>query len=101
MYITAYFWLYLGVVGLTLFMRTNNFLLLPAVVVFGVVFENIIMIGITALMETNVAIPASAFRIVMVQIAWAFFTGPVLIMVLKYMDDRWEKYVKSHQKEFA
>lgn len=101
LYATAYFWLYICMLGLTLFIRKNNVLLLPVVVLFGVVFENIVMIGITALMDAGAAIPESAVKIVIGQAVWAVFTGPVLIMAIKYVDDTWEKYANARAKEFA
>ena len=101
LYATAYFWLYVFVLGLTLVIRKNNLLLLPVVALFGVVFENIVMIGITALMDAGAIIPQSAVEIVVGQAVWALFTGPVLIMAIKVVDDRWEKFANAREKEFA
>ena len=101
LYATAYFWLYIFVLGLTLFIRKNNVLFLPVVALFAVVFENVVLIGITALMDAGATIPESAVKIVIGQAVWALFTGPVLILVVKYVDDKWEKYANSREKEFA
>ena len=101
LYATAYFWLYVSILGLTLFVRKNNMLLMPVMALFGVVFENIVMIGITALMDAGAIIPDTAVKIVIGQAVWAFFTGPVLIVAIKHMDDRWEKFANSREKEFA
>ena len=98
---TAYFWLYVSVLGLTLFIRKNNMVLMPAVALFAVVFENIVMIGITALMDTGAVIPQTAVKVVFGQAVWALFTGPVLIIAIKFADDRWEKYASAREKEFA
>ena len=68
---------------------------------FGVVFENVVMISLTAIMDTGAAIPQSAVRIVAGQAVWALFTGPILILAIKYLDDTWEKFAKSREKEFA
>ncbi|MCG6910285.1 MAG: rod shape-determining protein MreD [Deltaproteobacteria bacterium] len=101
MYATVYFWLYLCVTGMTLFIRKNNLLLLPVVALFGVVFENLVMFGITALLDTGATIPESAFTTVAGQALWALFTGPIVILSIRYVDDRLEKFVKSREKEFA
>jgi cell shape-determining protein MreD len=101
LYATAYFWLYVFSLGLTLIIRKNNMLLLPVVVLFGVVFENMVMIGITALMDAGAIIPETAVNVVAGQAIWVLFTGPVLIVAIKYVDDRWEKFAKSREKEFA
>lgn len=101
LYATAYFWLYVAVLGLTLFIRKNNLLLLPVVALFGIIFENFVMIAITALMDTGAIIPESAVKIVVKQAVWALFTGPILIMAIKYLDDGWEKFVNAREKEFA
>ena len=98
---TAYFWLYASTLGLTLFIRKNNMLLMPAIALFGVVFENMVMIGITALMDTGAVIPPTAVKVVIAQAVWAFFTGPVLIVAIKFVDDRWEKFAKARETEFA
>jgi rod shape-determining protein MreD len=100
-YMTAYFWLYVVVVGLTLFMRTNNIMLLPPVVFFGVIFENFVLIGVTILIDPEVSIPSSALRIFAGQAIWAFFTGPLLILAFKLVDKKWNKYVDSRDKEYA
>ena len=76
-------------------------LLMPGIVLFGVVFENLVMIGITALLDTGVTIPDSTVGVIIGQAVWAFFTGPVLIVVIKYVDDRYDKFVSSREKEFA
>ena len=56
---------------------------------------------ITALMDAGAVIPESAAKTVIGQAVWAVFTGPVLIVVIKYVDDRWEKYASARDKEFA
>ena len=101
LYATAYLWLYFCVMGLTLFIRKNNMLFLPVVALFGVVFENFVMIGITALMDAGSIIPESAVKIVIGQAVWALLTGPIVIVVIKYVDDTWEKFDNSREKEFA
>ena len=98
---TAYFWLYVSVLGLTLFVRKNNMLLMPLMALFGVVFENIVIIGITILMDTGATIPQAAVKAVVGQALWAFFTGPVVIVAIKFADDQWEKFANSRKKEFA
>jgi len=98
---TAYFWLYVCTLGLTLFVRKNNMVLMPVIALFGVVFENMVMIGITALMDTGAVIPHTAVKMVIGQAIWALFTGPVLIVAIKFMDDRWEKFASAREKEFA
>jgi len=101
LYLTAYFWLYVFVVGLTLFMRTNNIMLLPPVVLFGVLFENIVLIGIPILLNPASTIPVFTLRVITVQVVWAFFTGPLLILAFKFVDEKWNKYVSSREKEYA
>ena len=92
LYLTAYFWLYVCVVGLNLFMRTNNVMLLPPVVLFGVLFENIVLIGITILLKPSSTIPAFSLRVITVQAVWALFTGPFLIMAFNFVDKKWNKW---------
>ena len=71
------------------------------VALFAVVFENVVLIGITALRDSGATIPESAVKIVIGQAVWALFTGPVLILAVKYVDDKWEKFANSREKEFA
>ena len=101
LYATAYLWLYVAILGLTLFIRKNNVLLLPVIVLFGVIFENLAMIGITTVMDPRAVIPETVAGIIFGQAVWAFFTGPVLILGVKYVDDKLEKFAKSRENEFA
>ncbi len=46
LYLTTYFWLYVGVKGITMFIQVGNRLLIIALIVAnGVLFENLILLG--------------------------------------------------------
>jgi cell shape-determining protein MreD len=101
LYLTSYFWLYVFIVWLIRFMPANNTLILPAIVVFGVVFENTIFLGTMALLDANARLPASSLQTVLVQVIWAVVTGPVLIYVFHRLNVRWEKWLKKFQPEYG
>ena len=83
MYSTTYFWLYGAIAWLIGFLHFKNNLLLPFVVVVGVFLENMVFLGTIKLGHPAGALPGGIFRTVSVQLLWALFTGPLLLLLIR------------------
>jgi len=91
-FLTIYFWLFILVRWMKTFLHAGNTIILPFVVALGVLFENLAFLGMTALLDPDSQVPASALKTVSVQILWAICTGPFVIMFFNYTYKRWNKW---------
>lgn len=84
LYLTTYFWLYVGVKGITMFIQVGNRLLIIALIVAnGVLFENLILLGVFAILGSSQQFAGDALEIVAVQVLWAIFTGSLFLLFFK------------------
>ena len=90
LYGTTYLWLFIGIKWLITFLQLGNFVLLSFVVVLGILMENLIFIGAIVILKTGSTFPAESANIIGVQLFWAMFTGPLLIMFFHHMRMRFE-----------
>jgi cell shape-determining protein MreD len=98
LYLTAYFWLFLGVRWAITFLHVGDSFLLPFVVAVGVLMENMIFLGANVMLEQNLQIAQTMVNTVVVQVLWAVFTGPFFLMLFNYSHRRWDRWT---QKTFA
>lgn len=82
LYLTFYFWLFIGVRFIIRFLRVSNRFLLSAVVVIAVLIENLLMITIFAFFRPAGQLPADAFLVITQQFVWAIATGPLFLLSL-------------------
>jgi len=92
-YSTTYLWLYGGIAWLIGFLHFKNSLLLPFVVVIGVFLENMVFLGTVKLGHPEGALPLGFLRTVSVQLLWALFTGPLLLLLIRDLHCSWTKWV--------
>jgi cell shape-determining protein MreD len=92
-YSTTYFWLYGGIAWLIGFLHFKNNLLLPFVVVVGVFLENLVFLGTVKLGNPDGSLPLGIFRTVSVQLIWAMFTGPLLLLLIRSVHRGWTKWI--------
>ena len=84
LYLTTYFWLYVGVKGITMFIQVGNRLLIIALIVAGgVLFENLISLGAFALLGSRQQFAGDALEIVTIQVLWAIFTGSLFLLFFR------------------
>ncbi len=94
-YITVYFWLFIGVRGLKQYLHAGSILLRPFVIGAGVLFENITFVAALAMLEKNWDIPSVTFRSVFIQTLWAVCTGPFLLMLIDYAYIKTDKWIEA------
>ena len=89
LYLTTYFWFYIGVIGITKLIQVGNrFLILMLIVAAGVLAENLITLGTIAVFGRDQQSPGDAAGIITVKMFWAVCTGPFLVMLLRNMQRR-------------
>jgi len=89
LYLTTYFWLFVGVIGITKLLQVRDRLLvIMLIVAAGVLVENLIFLGTLTILGPEQQLAGNAARTVVVQVAWALWTGPVFLMILKNMQNK-------------
>ena len=83
LFITAYFWIFVLVSWGIKFLHVGNRILILIVAAAGVLIENFIFLGTIAVLGNDSQLPKEVFNIVGVQVLWAIFTGPVLLILIR------------------
>jgi len=101
LYVTAYVWLFIGVRWAITFLHVGDSLLIPFVVAAGVLMENIIFVGISAMLEDGLRNSEEVVSTIFIQVLWALFTGPFFLMFFNRSHRKWdhwfkETFVKNH-----
>lgn len=92
LYLTAYVWLFIGVRWAITFLHVGDSLILPFVVAAGVLIENLIFIGTSAMFSQCSQISEAIVSTIIVQVLWAIFTGPLFLMFFNYSHRRWDRW---------
>ena len=95
LYLTAYVWLFFGVRWAITFLHVGDSLILPFVVAAGVLMENFIFIGTSAMFEQSSRISEAVVGTIIVQVLWAIFTGPLFLMFFNTSHRRWDQWFKE------
>ena len=89
LYLTTYFWLFVGVKGITKLLQVRDrLLIIMLIVAAGVLVENLIFLGTLTILGPEQQLAGNAARTVVVQVAWALWTGPVFLMIFKNMQNK-------------
>ena len=89
LYLTTYFWLYVGVKGITTFIQVGNRLvIITFIVAGGVLFENLILLGTFALAGSRQQFAGDVIEIVAVQTLWAIITGSLFLLFFRNAQSR-------------
>ena len=95
LYLTTYFWIYIGVKMVASYLRVGNRILLALIVCGGVLVQNILVAG-SALITDNARLPpAEMLTTVVNQLLWALVTGPLILLSFRFTLDRFEKMVRQ------
>lgn len=101
LYTTSYLWLYAFVLWLTQFMRVTNSMILPLVVICSVIIQNAIFLGSMTLLQTTAVLPSDSLQVVLTQIAWGAFTGPIIILLLRHLSLKLGKWQRRFQTDMG
>jgi cell shape-determining protein MreD len=95
LYIIAYFWVYFSVRLLTRILQVGMRFRLPIIVVTGILLENLVFILTLTFFESGPQAPVFLAGAFMVQMLWAFFIGPILVLVYKYTQNLWDNWISE------
>ena len=88
LYLTFYFWLFVGVRWIIKYLRAGNKLFLSLVVIVAVLLENILVMSTFALLGPIWPLPGEAVRNIALQVFWALATGPLFLLSLLTISKR-------------
>ena len=91
-YLSIYFWLFLSVRGSTRFLHIGFNALLPFILAVGVLLQNGMELLILTVVVPDVGFPAIPLRSILLRMAWAFLTGPLVHLAFRYLhrkSDQW------------
>jgi len=84
LYLTSYFWLFIGVKGITQLLQVGKrVFIITVIVAVGVLVENLIFLGSFAIFSPEQRIAGDAVKIVAVQILWALLTGSLFLILFR------------------
>ena len=96
LYLTAYFWLFVGVKGIIKLIQVGNRLfVITLMVAAGVLIENLIFLGTLTLLGPDQQLAGDASRAITIEIIWAIWTGPLLLLVFRKLQDRLDAGFKT------
>jgi rod shape-determining protein MreD len=98
LYITIYIWVSIGIKGVLKYLHKGNVFLIP-MIIFGVILvENIIIIGVMAVIEKKIFFCPERFRLIIIQLLCGVLFGPFLICLIKGFHTKWK--FRSFEKIF-
>jgi len=82
-YLMTYIWLFMSVRWALIYLRLSNTIILPFVVVYGVLMENLLnFIGAVSMNPSADTIAQMTVRPIAFELLWAIVTGPFLLFLL-------------------
>jgi rod shape-determining protein MreD len=89
LYLTAYFWLFVGVKGITKLIQVGNRLfIITLIAAAGVLIENLIFLGTLTIFGPDQQLAGDAVKTVTIQVLWAIWTGPIFLVVFQGLQNR-------------
>ena len=99
LYMTTYFWVFVGVKWVTTFLRVRNIVLLPLLLAGGILVENLIFMGTIFLTGNLPPLPSEDLIRLGFQILWAIVTGPFLVLFIRYLHSKWDAWILEMTSE--
>lgn len=95
LYLTTYFWVFLGVRWIIKYFHAGNRILVPFVVAAGVLIENLIFWGVAVIFGQGARFLATALNTLAFQVVFATFSGPFLLMFFAHGHRKWDRWVRE------
>ena len=93
LYLTTYFWIYIGVKMVASYLRVGNRIMLALIVCCGVLIQNLLMVISALIMDSAWLPPANAVAIITRQLLWALVTGPLFLILFRFTLSRLERVI--------
>ncbi|UCD30952.1 MAG: hypothetical protein JSV38_09005 [Desulfobacterales bacterium] len=95
LYLTTYLWLFVGVKWMITFLDVGDSVLLLFVVAMGVLIQNLIVVWAIAIFDPLSLSLSLTMNTIAVQLLWAIFTGPILLLLFNYSHTQWDNWYKQ------
>ena len=96
LYVTTYFWFFIGVIGITKLIQVGNRLfIITLIVAAGVLAENLIFLGTFAIFSPDHQFSGDAAKIITIQVLWAIFTGSLFLVIFRNAHGRLDAGFKA------
>jgi hypothetical protein len=92
-FVSVYLWIYLFIRLTTTILQVNTHLRMAFTVAACVLFQNLFFAGGLALSSTQNPITPAAIGSIASQTAWAFFVGPLILLILEWTHDRLDSWI--------
>lgn len=93
LYLTTYFWIYVGVKLVANYFRVGNRIMMALMVCCGVLIQNFLMVTSALLTDSAWLPPSDAVAIISSQLLWALITGPLLLILFRHSLGRLEQII--------
>ena len=93
LYLTTYFWIYVGVKMVASYLRVGNRIMLALIVCCGVLVQNLLMVISSLIMDSAWLPPANAVAIITHQLLWSLVTGPLILILFRFTLSRLEQVI--------
>jgi rod shape-determining protein MreD len=98
LYVTVYFWLFVGIKWVTRYLHSQNMFLLPIFIIVGVLLENLISISVALTAHRNLEFTSFAIDLVKKQLLWSLLAGPFLVLFVSQVHQRWKQWIQFVQE---
>ncbi|MFC1798765.1 rod shape-determining protein MreD [Thermodesulfobacteriota bacterium] len=92
LYVTVYFWTFAIVRWGTNYLHVGNQILILIVVAAGIVMENVIFLATLTLLGHTARLPVDVLRNMGLQLLWGVFTGPLLLVGIRFLHGRFDRW---------
>lgn len=94
-YLTTYFWLFVSIRWALVYLRLSDTIILPFVVAYGVLIENLLhFAGALSMNPSGDTIAQMSVRTIVIELLWAIFTGPILLGLLSLLYRKSQRAVR-------
>lgn len=94
LYLTSYIWIFAVVRWMITFLHITDSMLLPFIVAAAVFIQNMIFMG-SILMVRGFAFYPKTLNNIWIQVLWALFTGPFILLAFKKIHGGWDKWIEG------
>lgn len=95
LYLTSYFWLWVGIQMMVRYIHAGNRLMHPFILALAILLQNLLHLGLIVLLQPRLTLPEGQLRTVGIQMLWGLLTAPPLIAVLYRTHKRWEGWWRT------
>jgi len=97
LYTTTYLWITVAVRQITTLIRMDQTWMILLFTGLGILFEGMVLLGMTALIDPGFRIPITAVERIAIQVLLAVFSVPFLFSLLRRFQAVWDAFVNGSQ----